>query len=93
MTDQQTYTRARKRAKRKLDFFKHAIVYAVVIGFLFTINLFTDTSYLWAFWPAMGWGIALALHAASVFLRSGDSEALDRLTEQELEREKARHQN
>ena len=92
MTDQQAYDRARKRAKRKLDFYNHAIVYAVVIGFLFAINLFTSADYFWAFWPAAGWGVALALHGATVFLRADESETLDRMTERELERERARQQ-
>ena len=93
MTDQETYTRARKRAKGKLSFYNHLIVYVVVIGFLFAINLFTSSEYLWVVWPMMGWGIALALHGAGVYLRADESETLDRMTERELERDKARHQN
>ncbi len=93
MSNDDAYTRARRRAKAKLDFFKHAIVYAVVIGFLFIVNFVTSAEYLWAFWPAIGWGIALAIHGASVYLWTDEAEALDRMTERELEREKARHQH
>ena len=89
MTDQETYTRARKRAQGKLYFYNHLIVYVVVIGFLFAINLFTSSEYLWVVWPMLGWGIGLALHGASVYLGGGESETLDRMTQRELERDKA----
>lgn len=93
MTDQAAYDRARKRAKRKLDFYTHLTVYAVVIAFLFVINIFTSADYWWAFWPALGWGIAVAIHGTFVFLRTEEGETLDRMTERELERDKARHQH
>lgn len=93
MSNDTAYARARKRAKAKLGFFNHAIVYAVVIGFLFIVNFVTSSEYLWAFWPAIGWGIALAIHGATVYLKTDEAEMLDRMTERELEREKARHQN
>ncbi|MCP3968948.1 MAG: 2TM domain-containing protein [Rhodobacteraceae bacterium] len=91
MTDQEAYDRARKRAKKKLEFYNHVIVYAVVNGFLFAINLFTSPGYLWAVWPLMGWGIGLALHGVTVFLRTDDEELLDRMTERELGRDKTRN--
>lgn len=93
MSSTDTYARARKRAKAKLDFYNHVIVYAVVVGFLFIINIATSAGYLWAVWPAIGWGIALAAHAVIVFLRADGANTLDRMTERELERDEARHQN
>jgi transcriptional regulator with XRE-family HTH domain len=54
---------------RKLKgFYLHVSIYAVVILFLFINNWFT-TGFdpFWAYWPAMGWGLALALHAIWVF--------------------------
>jgi transcriptional regulator with XRE-family HTH domain len=47
-------------------FYSHAISYALVIPFLFFIN-FTTTDYMWAWWPALGWGIGLLMHALEVF--------------------------
>jgi len=88
MSDQELYERARKRAKKKLDFYNHVIVYVVVIAFLFAINLITSSGYLWAVWPMLGWGIGLILHGVTVYMRSDDTELLDRLTERELERER-----
>ena len=90
MTDQEAYDRARKRAKKKLDFYNHVKVYVVVNAFLFLMNWFTAPGYYWAFWPMMGWGIGLVLHGASVFVFDDDAETLERMTQQELEREKRR---
>ena len=92
MDDSKAYEYARKRAKSKIDFYNHVMVYVVVNAFLFAINWFTSPEYYWAFWPLAGWGVGLVLHGATVYLRTDDPELLDQLTEHELEREKAREQ-
>ena len=48
-------------------FYSHAIKYVVVISLLFVINLATDASYIWAWWPMLGWGIGLLSHGLNVF--------------------------
>jgi len=48
-------------------FYTHAMVYACVMGFLFILNFVTGPNYLWAAWPAAGWGILVAIHGLSVF--------------------------
>ncbi|MGF1723921.1 2TM domain-containing protein [Photobacterium nomapromontoriensis] len=48
-------------------FYSHLITYGLVITLLFGINLFTDPSYIWAWWPAMGWGIGIVSHGLSAF--------------------------
>ncbi len=53
---------------RKLKgFYVHLAQYVVVIALLALINLVGQPGYLWFVWPALGWGIGLAAHAASVF--------------------------
>jgi len=53
---------------RKLkSFYSNLILYLVVIGVLFAINLFTDPGYIWAVWPALGWGIGIAAHGMGTF--------------------------
>ena len=47
-------------------FYSHAISYALTIPVLFIINVQT-TDYMWAWWPAMGWGIGLLLHGIQVY--------------------------
>jgi hypothetical protein len=56
--------RLRPQARRSA-FGIHLRVYAVVIGFLCLIWLFTGgQDPFWPIWPALGWGLALGLHKA-----------------------------
>ncbi|MEL0622427.1 2TM domain-containing protein [Marinomonas arenicola] len=48
-------------------FYSHLISYALVISILFAINLITNPSYIWAIWPAMGWGIGIVNHGLGAF--------------------------
>ncbi|MGR5061354.1 2TM domain-containing protein [Photobacterium sp. DNB22_13_2] len=48
-------------------FYSHLITYVLVIAMLFVINFMTDPSYIWAWWPAMGWGIGIVSHGLSAF--------------------------
>lgn len=48
-------------------FYSHLSTYVLVISMLFLINFLTDSSYIWACWPAMGWGIGIISHALKVF--------------------------
>lgn len=49
------------------SFYTHLITYLVVISLLFLINLITYPDYLWAVWPALGWGIGMINHGLSAF--------------------------
>jgi len=63
---QQRYERARKRVEALKGFYTHAAVYVLVNIGLFVINLLAGGSW-WFFWPLIGWGIGLAVHALNVF--------------------------
>jgi hypothetical protein len=63
---QQRYGRARKRVEALKGFYTHAAVYVLVNTGLFVINLLAGGSW-WFFWPLIGWGIGLAVHALNVF--------------------------
>jgi hypothetical protein len=52
-------------------FLMHLGPYVIVIGFLAMINLLTSPTYPWFLFPAMGWGVGIALHLWGVLL-SGD---------------------
>lgn len=56
------------RAQAKYDFYKHLTVYVVINAMLMVINLVTAPGYFWAIWPLVGWGVAIVLHALSVFV-------------------------
>ena len=61
--------RARRRAEELQGFYIHLIVYLVVNAGLFAINALTrgDNGPWWFYWPLLGWGIGLLVHAAVVF--------------------------
>ena len=67
MDEQARYDRAKKRVEEFREFYQHLIVYLAVNAFLIVINLLTSPQHLWFYWPLLGWGIGLALHAATVF--------------------------
>ena len=57
---------ARKRAGAKLGWYAHACVYILVN--LFLAFLSTRSSYPWAVFPALGWGLGLLIHGAAVWI-------------------------
>jgi hypothetical protein len=67
MNDQERYQRARAYVQQLRLFYIHVGVYVFVNIFLLLINLLTDPWSLWFYWPLLGWGIALAVHAFFVF--------------------------
>mgnify|MGYP000554310573 CR=1 FL=1 len=48
-------------------FYSHLIKYIVVISLLFIINVSTNSDYLWAVWPMLGWGVGVISHGLNVF--------------------------
>jgi transcriptional regulator with XRE-family HTH domain len=58
---------ALRHVRRLRDFYSQLTTYAAVILMLLVINLLTVPQYLWVVWPALGWGIALVVQAASLW--------------------------
>ena len=50
-------------------FYSHLLVFAVVNSGLLAAKLFASPERLWFYWPLLGWGIWLALHASGTFGR------------------------
>ena len=92
MNDQKAYQRAKKRAEAKVKFYRHLAIYIAVNILLIIINFSTSTDHLWFIWPVMGWGLAVVLHALSVFAFSGESGVTEQMIEKEMEREAAKQQ-
>ena len=59
-------TRARRRLAAEKAFYAHLTTYVIVIGALFIINALTGSRW-WFFWPAIGWGIGILVHATATF--------------------------
>ena len=93
MTNTNDYATARKRAEAKYGFFIHAAVYAAVMALLVIINLVTSPGYFWFIWPLIGWGFAVLLHGAGVYLLADKTTVLDALTERELRHHAAHKTN
>ena len=65
MDDRRRRASATLRANAKLSLYVHLAVYLTVNALLIGINLATS-EYHWFWWPLLGWGIALALHALAL---------------------------
>ncbi|MBZ9578715.1 2TM domain-containing protein [Patescibacteria group bacterium] len=63
------YKRAKEQAAKLKRFYTHLTVYVVVIAFLFFID-WSDGGNWWFYWPAIGWGIAVAIQGASIIIFS-----------------------
>lgn len=60
---------ARRRAGMKLGWYIHAGVYLAVNLLLAALSAASGRS--WAIFPALGWGLGLAIHGVVVFLVAG----------------------
>jgi hypothetical protein len=77
---------AHKRARAKLGWYSHAMVYIVVNLFIFAISRYGFGSRPWSVFPLLGWGVGLALHGISVFFLGASSALRERLVQHERER-------
>ena len=75
---------ARKRASAKLGWYIHACVYVGVNLLLAALSAASGRH--WAEFPAIGWGIGLAVHGAVVFLLAGGAGLHERLIQRERNR-------
>jgi hypothetical protein len=70
-----------RRIRAKREFRTHLTVYVAVNALLVLIWFATGAGYFWPMWPILGWGIAIAIHAVTVYM--GTSE----ITEAEIDDE------
>jgi hypothetical protein len=63
-----------RRVKAKRGFRIHVTIYLAVSALLVVIWSLSRTAYFWPGWAMLGWGIGLAFHGWSVFLRQPISE-------------------
>ncbi|HXD39001.1 MAG TPA: 2TM domain-containing protein [Ramlibacter sp.] len=82
--DQDLERLARKRAAAKMGWYIHALVYICVNLLLAMLSAMSDRQ--WAVFPALGWGIGLAVHGVVTFLVTGGAGLHERLVQQERSR-------
>ena len=75
---------ARRRAGAKLGWYIHAGVYIAVNLLLAMLSAMSDRH--WAIFPALGWGLGLAIHGVVVFFVTGGGGLYERLLQQERNR-------
>ena len=58
---------AKKKVKKKKEFYEHLMAYVTVNIGLLLLNLLTSPGRLWFYFPMLGWGIGLMFHYVDVF--------------------------
>ncbi|MDB4989339.1 MAG: uncharacterized protein JWN04_4517 [Myxococcaceae bacterium] len=82
--------RALGKARAKLAFRWHLMVFVMVNVALFAINKAYTPNTQWFVWPLAGWGAALAMHAFVTFQGPAiDEEAIEAEVRRELARRTA----
>jgi hypothetical protein len=66
-TEDNKYQKAKKRVEETRGFYTHLGTYAIVNSLLFLLNMTTSPDILWFYWPLLGWGIGIVVHAVYVF--------------------------
>ena len=66
-TKETKYQKAKEKVAALKVFYVHISVYVIVNLGIFLINMIVSPDGLWFFWPLMGWGLAVVIHALSVF--------------------------
>ncbi len=77
---------AHKRASAKMGWYTHACLYVLVNGFFFLSSHLGLRERAWNVYPALGWGLGLALHFVSVFVMGRGSGFRDQMVRRERER-------
>ena len=71
-----------KRLRAKRGFKIHVAIYLVVNALIVVVWASSGAGYFWPIWAMLGWGIGLAFHGWSVYLK--------RISEDEIRREMER---
>jgi hypothetical protein len=67
MEEDSNYRQAKERVEEIKGFYTHLATYLIFNLGLFLINILTNRDSLWFYWPLIGWGVGLAIHAVVVF--------------------------
>jgi hypothetical protein len=69
MEQDERYRRAKKRVDEIKSFWTHFGIYVMVMVILVLVDRYADNipNTWWVQWPAMGWGIAIVIHAFTTY--------------------------
>jgi hypothetical protein len=68
LSEQEIYEEARKRVKKKREFYSHLAAYLLVNTVLVVIWLLTWRGYMWFLWPLCIWGVFVLWNFIEVFV-------------------------
>jgi len=77
------YERARRRAKELKSFYVHLMTYVGVMIVLFFVDYSDRGGTWWFYWPLLGWGIAVAMHAFETFGHRWERRKIEQILENE----------
>lgn len=85
------YKKAAKRVRDLKGFYGNLTSYCLVIPFLLILNLLTSPGHLWFYWPMLGWGLGLTIHAVNTFGigKNWEEKKIKELMEQERSNSKS----
>jgi hypothetical protein len=66
MNKDSRFHRAKERVEALRGFYANLAAYIVVNAFLLLLNVTTSPDSLWFYWPLLGWGIGIVMHAVWV---------------------------
>lgn len=66
-TENNEYSRAKKRVEDLKGFYGNLTSYCIIIPFLIFINLYFTPKFQWFWFSLIGWGIGVTVHGLSVF--------------------------
>jgi len=84
---------AHQRAGAKLGWYVHALVYLAVNLFIFGVSRYGFGNRHWPLVALLGWGLALALHGAGVWLAGSRGALRQRLVQRERDGLQRHHRN
>lgn len=59
--------------ERRVRLYTHSVIFMIVNAGLTAMNLVRNPDRLWFYWPLIGWGAGLVLHAWIVYLHRNDA--------------------
>ena len=65
-SDDSKYQRARMRVEKLKGFYTHLVIYLIFVVFFIYLNV-RSTSFPWAIFPIVGWGLGIIGHATDTF--------------------------
>lgn len=63
---EQRYRRAKERVTKIKGFYTHLTIYIIFVSFFIYLNL-NSSSFPWALFPIVGWGMGILGHASEAF--------------------------